>query len=170
MVRAFQRPGPAQARDRGSRYHNAAPESARQRVSTVPELGEPPRDVSDGLKATSKERVVHSVEVLIRTVSEANRRDHWAVRAKRVKEQRGVTMLVLQSAMRFRPLLPVKVTLTRIAPRRLDDDNLRSALKGVRDSVAEWLGVDDGRDDLVRYEYGQETAKRYAVRVSLEEV
>lgn len=36
----------------------------------------------------------------------------------------------------------------------LDDDNLRSALKAVRDGIAEKLGIDD-RDPRVEWRYGQ---------------
>jgi hypothetical protein len=50
--------------------------------------------------------------------------------------------------------LPVVVKLTRIGQKRLDDDNLRPALKAVRDCVAAWLGVDDA-NPLIRWEYGQ---------------
>ncbi len=39
---------------------------------------------------------------------------------------------------------PPTVRLTRIAPRRLDSDNLAFAFKGVRDGIAAVLGVDDG--------------------------
>jgi hypothetical protein len=55
-----------------------------------------------------------------------------------------------------KPSLPLIVTLTRVAPSNgLDDDNLAGALKGVRDAVAEWLGVDDRDRATVRYEYEQ---------------
>ena len=50
--------------------------------------------------------------------------------------------------------LPVVVRLTRIGQKQLDDDNLRPALKAVRDCVAAWLGVDDA-NPLIRWEYGQ---------------
>lgn len=49
----------------------------------------------------------------------------------------------------------VVVVLTRIAPRPLDSDNLESALKAVRDGIAEGLGIDD-RSPLVRYVVSQE--------------
>jgi fatty acid-binding protein DegV len=67
-----------------------------------------------------------------------------------------------------RPALPCTVTMTRVAPSEgLDDDNLRSALKAVRDQIAAWLGVDD-RDPLVRWAYDQKrgAARDYAVEVA----
>ncbi len=108
-----------------------------------------------------------SITIPLRTVSEANRRDHWATKAKRVASQRGIVGLAL------RPHIGAEVdswgklfaTLVRVAPRILDDDNLRSALKAVRDSVANELGVDD-RDPRVSWWYAQEKGKP-AVRIEL---
>jgi hypothetical protein len=87
------------------------------------------------------------VLVPIRTISEANARDHWAKKAKRVKHQRGLTKLLVGQAFALAgvPGFPCTVTLTRIAPSRgLDSDNLASALKSTRDGVSDALGVDDG--------------------------
>jgi hypothetical protein len=44
--------------------------------------------------------------------------------------------------------------MTRVAPRSLDDDNLRGALKGHRDSLAATLRVDD-KTPLVEWRYLQ---------------
>jgi hypothetical protein len=65
----------------------------------------------------------------------------------------------------------VVVTITRVSPRLLDDDNLRGALKAVRDGIADALGVDD-RDERVRWRYRQirGTVKYHAVDVSIAEV
>jgi hypothetical protein len=49
---------------------------------------------------------------------------------------------------------PLLVVMTRIAPRALDDDNLASALKHLRDGIADALGYDD-RDPRVRYRCAQ---------------
>ena len=43
-------------------------------------------------------------------------------------------------------------------PFQLDDDNLSGSLKGVRDAVAAWLGVDDRDRTRVRYVYEQQRA------------
>lgn len=48
----------------------------------------------------------------------------------------------------------VVVTLIRIGARELDDDNLRTGAKPLRDSIATSLGVDDA-DPRVKWEYGQ---------------
>lgn len=44
-----------------------------------------------------------------------------------------------------KPVPPYSIRLTYCGPRRFDaDDNLRQAFKTVKDSVATWLGIDDG--------------------------
>ena len=62
----------------------------------------------------------------------------------------------------------VHVTLVRIAPGTLDDDNVRGALKAVRDEVAAWIDRDD-RDKTLRFDYGQEShgADVYRVRIEI---
>ncbi len=108
------------------------------------------------------------VDIPIRTVSEANGREHWAIKAKRVKLHRDTAHMVIRHALKGEKPLPCVVTLTRMSPRLLDDDNLRQALKATRDGIADWLGVDD-RDPLIRWEYGQIKASKYhAVRVRIE--
>jgi hypothetical protein len=89
----------------------------------------------------------------IRLPSVANMREHWAKKARRVKEQRSTVAMVLRTAL-SQPTLPAVIDLVRISPRQLDDDNLQSAFKAVRDGVADWLGVDDA-DEQVTWRYAQ---------------
>lgn len=126
--------------------------------------------------ATPKAMVPHGVRLALTlpcvVVSEANRRDHWAVRRARFQ---GHAAAFRESVMLWgaEPELivgrnrPVTVTLTRLGGKALDGDNLASAFKGLRDEVAGWLGVDDG-DDRVSWRYGQEPGGRVGVRVELE--
>lgn len=94
-----------------------------------------------------------------------NAREHHHARARRVKGERAVIGWSL--AAKPRPVTPLRVTLTRIAPSSgLDDDNLASALKSVRDAFAEWIGVDDKLRDVVRYAYEQERGP-WAVRIEV---
>lgn len=102
------------------------------------------------------------VTLPLRTVSEANgQHGHWAARARRRKAQRGLACTVVGAHWRCSGLaLPVVVVLTRIAPSSgLDDDNLRVALKSVRDGVADALGLDD-RDPRVAWQYAQRRPAR----------
>jgi len=65
-------------------------------------------------------------------------------------------------------MLPATVVLTRVAPRKLDGDNLQSGFKAVRDGVADWLGVDDG-NGLIDWQYAQRSGKagEYAVEIEV---
>lgn len=103
------------------------------------------------------------IELPIRIESVANKREHWSKRAARTKQQRFAAI-----AVPVHPL-PCVVTLIRVAPRALDDDNLRSGFKALRDGIADRLGVKDN-DPRVRWEYDQVRgrAKQYAARVRVE--
>jgi hypothetical protein len=103
-----------------------------------------------------------SFVVPIRTFSKLNQRIHWAKRARQNKLERQATNLFAGSE---RWPIPCVITLVRISPRQLDDDNLRGALKAVRDEVAALHGVDD-RDPRVEWRYGQEKGK-HGVRVEV---
>jgi hypothetical protein len=128
------------------------------------------------------------VPLPIKTVSEANQREHWAKKARRVSDQRNLVALALRvpvaslgivlaprdrkrrrkltmGGLGAAPAL-VEVTLTRIAPRELDDDNLRGALKATRDAVADVLGTDD-RDPRIAWRYAQRQGgiREYGVQI-----
>ena len=81
----------------------------------------------------------------IRLVNVANAREHWSVRKRRAAEQRGVAELFARQASRSLAVPHgVVVTITRIAPRRMDSDGAVIAGKHVRDGVAAAFDVDDG--------------------------
>lgn len=103
------------------------------------------------------------VELPLRIESVANRREHWAAKARRTKAHRLAALAVPEHP------LPCVVTLIRVAPRKLDDDNLASGFKALRDGIADRLGVDDA-DPRVTWKYGQVRgkAKEYAARVKIE--
>lgn len=109
------------------------------------------------------------VRLPIRIISEANMRQHWRKAAARKKEHRTTARVILQQHARPMHEGPVIITLTRIAPRRLDDDNLQSGMKSCRDGVADWLGIDDGSPRLT-WRYGQLKSKpgEYAAEVAVE--
>lgn len=110
------------------------------------------------------------IRLPIKTVSEPNTRSHWAARARRVKEQRLLVRATLHGhGCTPHDGLSGTITLTRIAPRLLDTDNLAGALKAVRDGVADALGIDDGSPRVTwRVEQERGAAKEYAVRISLD--
>ena len=95
---------------------------------------------------------------------------HWRVVSTRRKRERGTAaMLVRNQLVRTGTKPPATVTITRLSAGELGDDGLRSALKSVRDGVADAFGVDDSAKSPLRFEYAQEKCKRgaYAVRVEI---
>ena len=101
---------------------------------------------------------VVTLELPFATVSEANRRDHWAVRNRRKKDQQEALGAVFAASgfWNWKPRLPVRVTLTRQGERLLDQDNLAGSFKHIQDGVARLvLGVDDGDRAAVEWQYEQ---------------
>jgi hypothetical protein len=101
-------------------------------------------------------------------------------RAGYTKRSRSAVRLVLDSQLVRRPLWLEQsarrnlaanrfdVLLVRLSAGTLDDDGLVGAMKGVRDEVAAWIGLDDA-DDHIGFRYLQEPCRRgtHAVRVEI---
>jgi hypothetical protein len=120
------------------------------------------------LRRASESRLEFTIPGL-RVVSEANLRDSWPARFRRKRAQQfEVHAEWKRNARGVKITLPCVVRLTRIGPQRLDDDNLGSAFKGVRDQIAKEIGVDDG-SDRIKFEYAQlAVGKRmYGVQVQI---
>lgn len=100
----------------------------------------------------------------IKTVTGLNAREHFRVRAKRVKAERAATALIVKPF--FTPCI---VRLVRLSPALCDDDNLQGACKAIRDEIAKINGVDDGPTGPITWVYAQEKCKRgtFGVRVEL---
>lgn len=103
--------------------------------------------------------------------------EHWIVKAKRTKFQRQYVYEKLMRLWEEGPLLglPLVVTITRIAPRALDEgDNLSYACSAVRDAISDWLAGqylqgDDRQDELEwRYEQRRVVPGFYAVEIRVE--
>lgn len=117
----------------------------------------------------------------LRVVSESNVREHWSKKNRRANGskskkkptlgQRQTVCFTLRSKA-TKPAIPCTIRLVRIAPRKLDQGNIAAAFKHIQDGCADWLGIDDRHDHLVKYEYLQELAcmpKFYAVRIEIVE-
>jgi hypothetical protein len=61
--------------------------------------------------------------------------------------------------------LPAVVTITRVGPRKCDDDGIVGGCKAVRDEIASLLRIDDG-DPRIAWLYAQRKG-RYSVEVDL---
>lgn len=95
----------------------------------------------------------------IKTVSELNMREHWAVRKKRKQFQQNSFAWLWRN---YDPdvSLPATITFTRYSCMTMDSDNLAGCFKHCRDALARELKVDDGSDQIT-WQYRQErTAKR----------
>ena len=118
--------------------------------------------------------MTHIVVTLpIKAESVANLREHWRKKHARAQLHRTTAWAELRAASQPRVLLgPIEVTLTRIAPRSLDSDNLASSLKATRDGVADWLGIDDKDTPRLKWRYGQSRGapRYYAVKVEVREL
>ena len=98
--------------------------------------------------------------------SELNLREHWAARHQRIKKQKHLIGLHLIG--KAFPALPVKCTIVREGPRRLDDDNAWGSAKALRDTIAAHYGVDDGGSDI-QFDVVQDVAAgKYGVRIVIE--
>ena len=88
--------------------------------------------------------------------------------ARLVKSERQSIAWML--CTQTKPATPCTVLITRTAPGNgLDDDNLRGACKAVRDEFANWIGINDRRSDVVKYDYAQARGKRgeWSVRIQV---
>ena len=101
----------------------------------------------------------------VRLPSLANTSMHWRKFAALKVKQKTATHLCMIGAIVPPP--PLLVTITRVGPRKLDDDNLASAAKYVRDQIAAEVGVDDG-SELYTWRYEQRVGKSGEYNVEVE--
>jgi len=102
---------------------------------------------------------------------------HWSVQAKKAQEERGLAMISMRAGL-SRAVTGLgwspdfwadkwHVSFKRLAPRALDDDNLVSAFKSVRDGVADALGMKDGIEGKIKWSYDQQKQSAYGIRIEL---
>lgn len=125
------------------------------------------------LGATDARDVVVTLPIRLRSRQNVSR-GHWAVSARLNKQERlmaswacGGPLAEYRKALDGGYVAGVTVTITRIAPRELDDDNLRSSAKACRDGITDALGLKSDRDKRLTWAYSQERGKpkEYAVRI-----
>lgn len=102
----------------------------------------------------------------IQLVSLLNERFHWRKLVKVKKKQKLATKRSMSGKQV--PPLPLLVIITRVGKRVLDDDNLATSAKYIRDQIAEIIGVDDGSPLYTwRYEQRTSASERYGVEVEI---
>ncbi len=105
----------------------------------------------------------------IEILSEANSSEHWTKKAKRHKNQKLIIWAYLHNT-KPEQKLPCHIILTRLSPRKLDDDNLVSGFKYVRDQIADYFipgkrpGFADS-DNRLTWEYKQEASKLKEIQI-----
>ncbi len=106
----------------------------------------------------------------IKTVSEANQREHWVIKNARKKSQQLAFVALWRNA-KGKVVPPAKITFTRYSCNVLDSDNLAGAFKHVRDALAKEIGIDDG-SPRIQWEYRQERIpkREHYFTVGVEEV
>lgn len=112
--------------------------------------------------------------VPLKIESGMNHREHHYARAARVEREHHAVLASLvaefglgDGAVRSAPLRgAILITLTRLGGRAWDDDNNQTGLKACRDTVAQWLGRDDG-DKRLTWKYAQEPGPAWGVRVEI---
>jgi len=108
----------------------------------------------------------------IKTVSEANRFEHWKARASRQKAYSAEIVANLAPNINLIKK-PCIITLKRYGPKLLDEhDNLRMAFKKIVDIIAQELtGKKRGQGDndpRLTWRYDQEKSAAYGVRITFE--
>jgi len=113
--------------------------------------------------------MTHIVTIPIKPMNSLNLRECWQARARRAREHRQSTFYALKAA-KAPHQLPCVVTVTRVAPRKLDQhDGLPASLKGVIDGVADYLLVKDNDERITwRVEQRQGGVREYAAEVRIE--
>jgi hypothetical protein len=123
--------------------------------------------------------------IAIRTVSEANKKEHWTKSSKRHQMQQWFIRRQFLVDER-KVMLPCTIRLVRLATRFLDkEDNLPMAFKWIRDEISECIFPEkriqyvdgDGKlrslkgraDDspLIKWEYDQEKSTRMGIRIEI---
>lgn len=110
--------------------------------------------------------------IVHRQVKGPNIREHHFARARRVKAERSSVCgsLLVQCGPDWKQQLggpPYVVTLVRVGPHGLDEDNVQGACKAIRDQVAAELGLDDSPRSPITWRYEQRKGE-YGVEVRIE--
>lgn len=119
------------------------------------------------------------LNIPIQLISEANISEHWTKRRIRHKRHNRIIQSYLLTIQPGLISLPQNITymieLTRIAPRKLDGDNLQMAFKSIRDCVAAFIipGKAPGRsddDNRLQWSYNQLKGhpKQHSIQISID--
>ncbi len=113
---------------------------------------------------------MHDVfRIPLKTESVANKREHWSITSRRKRNERNAVRVFCDELRRWREVsTDISVTMVRVAPRCLDDDNLAGSFKAIRDEIAALIGRDDKPGSGVSWAYEQYSGGRGRYRVIIE--
>ena len=113
---------------------------------------------------------VLDVEYDVETRNEANGRIPWQAKQARKVKAREATIEAISIALASGSTIPESgpwyVIMTRRSPSKLDTDGLSRSLKGIQDTVAAILRVDDG-SSRVEWVRRQSRGKTIGVRIQI---
>jgi len=115
--------------------------------------------------------LLHSIEIPVRLLSEANNFDHWTKKHKRKKH---IQLLIRNSFKNLSIYLPVEIKLIRQGKTStgLDYVNLVHSMKYVQDAIADIIipGQKMGRADndyRITWSFDQRKGKHYALIIEI---
>lgn len=100
-------------------------------------------------------------------------REHWAVKSRRVRGEHDRVWYGLLEHGPRRPVPPCRVTMTRVYTgqgKPMDGDGLQAAFKATRDTVAEYLRIDDAESTGMQWVPMQERGTTAGVIITIEEI
>lgn len=125
-------------------------------------------------------------EIPLKTISEANRSEHWSKSGKRHRQQQFLVRCLFNAEKRAIPI-PCVITMTRISSRFLDgEENLPMSVKWIKDQIGACLfpekvvtyrrkggGISKNKghadsDPRVTWKYAQEKGKIQGIRIEIQ--
>lgn len=104
----------------------------------------------------------------IRTVSEANQREHWGNKLKRKHAQQLEVSAEWGLDHRKIDAQQVELRFTRHSCQLMDPDNLAGAFKHIQDQVCKIIGIDDGDQERLSITYSQKKIGKREHYVTIE--
>lgn len=145
-------------------------EEAKKFIAGKQRQASPPKRLVVPLVQTDPLGVYARLDLPILIVSEPNTRGlAWHGKAKRARNQQNAIAFWADTFRHVR--LPQAVGLVRIAPGKLDGDNLQASFKAVRDAIARIYGRDDAdwKANSISWSYEQMSQGRlYGVRIAVQ--
>jgi hypothetical protein len=112
-----------------------------------------------------------SINVPIKLISPNKKMHHMTYHSKS-KKNNEIIRFMLNTHRSKVPSLPVNVRMIRYSKRQFDDDNYRTACKGIKDTIADFLipGKAPGQADsspLIQWDYQQQKGNQETLKIEI---